>query len=456
MGDQPAVDTGVAGAGEQYRKAAPAQPQASWNPWAPTWANEKDPSWEDVITMVVIPSNPGRIRAAAAHWRVLFDRASQVQQQLDRTIENLDYWKGAGGEAYRTHLTAMSASIKQFLSEKETFPSMLEKAAAALEAALAKIEIPDDMAHEVRAAQQDYYNSGNLPGKLTNGLFGWQSMYEKLFAISSSKWLDGLNDAARNSMVFQDYFRRKFRDWFSDKDEKAKAAYRTLAKDHLDTMDHIEGPNPIALNQPRGGDEVPFDPDTGLPDTGFGDGSLPGGSLPDTTMPVSDTSGLPGTGDLPGTDTGLPGSGAGFDPDDLGGTGLAGAGDGLGGTGLSPAGLGSGPGGLGTGPGGLGTGPGGLGSGAGGGGVGGVGRGAVGGVPGIGGIGAVGGAGNAAGSRGAAGGKGGPRVPGGAGMGIMPGGAGHGGGEGEDHSTWLQEDEDVWGTDTDAPPGLLA
>jgi hypothetical protein len=36
-------------------------------------------------------------------------------------------------------------------------------------------------------------------------------------------------------------------------------------------------------------------------------------------------------------------------------------------------------------------------------------------------------------------------------------GAGHGGGgeQATDHSTWLEEDEDVWGTDTDAPPSVL-
>src|SRR6185369_5018521 len=138
MGDEPTVDPGVdpgvAGAGAQYGKAAPPQRQSDWsNPWAPTWANEQDPSWEDVITMVVIPSNPGRIRAAAAYWRILFDRVSQVQRELDRTIEQLDYWKGAGAEAYRAHLTSMSDSIKRFLAEKETFPQLLEKAADALD-----------------------------------------------------------------------------------------------------------------------------------------------------------------------------------------------------------------------------------------------------------------------------------------------------------------------------------
>jgi hypothetical protein len=34
---------------------------------------------------------------------------------------------------------------------------------------------------------------------------------------------------------------------------------------------------------------------------------------------------------------------------------------------------------------------------------------------------------------------------------------GHGGADGDatDHNTWLQEDEDVWGTDSDAAPPVL-
>jgi hypothetical protein len=43
-------------------------------------------------------------------------------------------------------------------------------------------------------------------------------------------------------------------------------------------------------------------------------------------------------------------------------------------------------------------------------------------------------------------------------MGMVPGAGGaHGGaGEGEDHTTWLEEDDDVWGTDSDAPPSVLS
>ena len=38
-------------------------------------------------------------------------------------------------------------------------------------------------------------------------------------------------------------------------------------------------------------------------------------------------------------------------------------------------------------------------------------------------------------------------------MGAPMAGGGHG--SEDEHSTWLQEDDDVWGTDTGAPPSLL-
>ena len=37
----------------------------------PSYADEHDPSWEDVVNMVVIPGNAGGIYEAAGQWDVL-------------------------------------------------------------------------------------------------------------------------------------------------------------------------------------------------------------------------------------------------------------------------------------------------------------------------------------------------------------------------------------------------
>jgi uncharacterized protein YukE len=177
-----------------------------------------------------------------------------------------------------------------------------------------------------------------------------------------------------------------------------------------------------------------------------GGGHMPGGGGPGH---------LPGGGVLPG---GGGGGGSGHLPGGGGGSGhLPGGGGGLGhlpsgGGGTSLAGLhGGGAGGLG----------GGLGGGAGAG-AGGLGGGIPGGGAGAGsmGVGALGAGGLGGGVPGAGAlGKNGPGAGGRPGAGGMPMGGGHGGGKGdeEEHerSTWLTEDEDVWGGDGDVTPPVI-
>ncbi|GAA2086240.1 hypothetical protein [Actinomadura alba] len=183
------------------------------------------------------------------------------------------------------------------------------------------------------------------------------------------------------------------------------------------------GPGGGDLPKGPGGGDLPKGPGGGDFPKGPGGGDFPkgpgGGDLPNG----------PGGGDLPN------GPGGGGYPGG-GGSDLAGVGGGAGGGGLS----GGMPGGGGLGPGGVG---GGLGAGGGlpGGGVGagGAGPGAFGG-PGMGALGK-----NGLGA-------------GGMGMGGMPMGAGGGqGGDGEERerTTWLTEDEDVWGADDDAAPPVI-
>ncbi|MEV0135868.1 hypothetical protein AB0H83_46435 [Dactylosporangium sp. NPDC050688] len=417
-----------------------------------SYANEADPSWEDVIAMVVIPGSPARIKQAADEWSVLLQRLSEVERVLTAVKADLESWKGAGGEQYRSHLTMMITNIRTLREDNASLPHHLHLAAGDLEKAIAKIPIPDDMIAEVMAAKQGYIDSGMI-----SDTWGPNAIYQYLLPVYGNKWFD----EAREFFTW-DWAANKLRDWISSQDDKAKDAYHELAGSHVKTMALIPGPNPVEFGQARDPGYTPDD--FGGP--GGGGGGMPGGGK------------MPGGGTLPGgngladmagppssnmTDPSLtnPGYGDGYDPDDLPGSGLAGAGGGLVGAGPGAGGLG----------GGLGAGAGAGGLGAGGLGAGGVGRGAGGGIgggmgmmPGMGAAGAgrsagrgvtganagkggVRGAGTGAGARGGAGGFRG---------GMMPGAAGgHGAGEGEDHSTWLQEDDDPWGSDSEAPPSVL-
>jgi hypothetical protein len=195
-----------------------------------------------------------------------------------------------------------------------------------------------------------------------------------------------------------------------------------------------------------------------------GSGGLPGAGVP----------GGPGGGDFPagpsdgglnsagplGPGGGLPGAGGGAGMPGGGGGGMPGGGGIGGGLGGAAGGVGMVPGGA---AGGRGAGAGsGRGLGAGGG------RGMAGGMVPMGGAGAggtrggrgAGGAGAGGGRPGLTGGKiAGGGAAGGAGRGVgggmMPMGAGRGGGEEHERDTWLVEDDDPWGADSDTPPGVI-
>ncbi|WP_019632910.1 WXG100 family type VII secretion target [Actinomadura atramentaria] len=173
---------------------------------------------------------------------------------------------------------------------------------------------------------------------------------------------------------------------------------------------------------------------------GSGLGGYPGGGAGGGLGDGGAGGGLGGIGGGGGGIGGYPGGGG--SGSDLAGVGGGGAGGGLGG---DPFGLGGGGGGL---PGG---GGGGLGGGLGGGGLGGGGLagGLPGGMAGSGLRGAGAGSGLGAGTKGGAGGAGGAPM----------GGRGGGGGKGEEEherSTWLVEDEDVWGGgDGDTAPPVI-
>jgi hypothetical protein len=230
--------------------------------------------------------------------------------------------------------------------------------------------------------------------------------------------------------------------------------------------------------------------------TRTGGGGAPGGAGGVPAVPGGGGSGVPGAGDLGGaplSGVGAPAGGGGpqfADPGGVG-SGLPGAGSpatggvGAGGVGdpfgdpyaADSALAGSGGSGLGAGPGpagGLGSGLGSGSPGAGGigAGPGGPGAGLGGPAAGVGPAGIAGGpmgAGRSAG-RGAGGGPGGAGRSGRVGTGPGAGGAGaagrgglaplHGGGHGEDEqererTTWLTEDEDDWGGETNAPPPVI-
>src|SRR5690349_21233464 len=235
----------------QYGKAAPERNG---------YANEGNPSWEDVIAMVVIPGEPDRARLAADLWDKLFKEMREVKRVLDDGIKDLETWKGAGGEAYRKHLTGLSDSLHDLVEKHSDLPYNLRAAATDLQTAIDKIPIPNDMVYEVTQAKNGYINTG----KITNGLFheGW--IYDHLMPLYANKWADEMMNFPGISWASN-----KLRDWISNEDNKAVSAYKALAGRHVSTMTDMPGPTQAQYTDPR------IDA-TALPDSPGGPGG-PGG-----------------------------------------------------------------------------------------------------------------------------------------------------------------------------------
>jgi uncharacterized protein YukE len=384
--------------------------------------------WTTMAKQVIVDGRPADVTSAGLDWDVLLQKMCEVKQSLDQNVNDLAaFWKGQAYDDFKTHIQLIAKNLQRLIDEAKAqhgIANALKDAAKKLAEAQAMMPVPAECIGDILAARKGQVTIG--PGFLEAHLRA--SFYNSWLM----KPVEGLVD--------------DFRSVLSDVEEKAQQAYDKVNKDYRDVSEHT--PNSV---------------DTGTHDTtnvsapnltDGGPGTVPRG-VPhlDGNGPLSKTpTDSPSHGGL-GQDPWGYGTGDGsFSPPE---SSLAGTGDGS----FSPpesslAGAGGGP--VGAGVGGLG-GLGdlaGVGAGAGGAGAGGLARG---GIPGGGSLGmpVSGGALGARGGSGRGGRTGTGR--GGARGGMMGGHGSHGGGddEGNERTTWLQEDEDPWGADNDAPPSVL-
>jgi hypothetical protein len=393
------------------------------------------PSWEQIVSDVCVNGRPQRLSDAAAVWKVVFANAQTVADAIRDSSRRLEpVWTGKAGDDYRHHLETVAQSIEQIHHDNEPVIHMLEKTSGDLGGAQARMPIPDHMLdqvyykrHELESANSTYGGIALAAGTVAlapvalpmwagiggGSVFGGGHFWNSL--------VGGAGNLTRETLG-------ALWDKFDDHTKEAEGVYEDVNGQYGATS--LQTPQPTyTKGHVSANNDYPGLGGGGGGGSAGGVGGLHGGA------PKLGTTGISPTG----TD-GLGGVG-GYQPDDQLGTGLSGAG------GVGPTGLGSG--GPGLGGGGLG-GASGLG-GAGGGGMAGVGKPVLGdALAGMGGGAPMG----AAGGRGAGGGRGGRGS--GRGAGMMGGGqGGHGAGDGDERTTWLTEDEDVWGNRTDIPPGVI-
>ncbi|GAA2676632.1 WXG100 family type VII secretion target [Actinoplanes palleronii] len=441
-------------------------------------------SWEEMVQEVVVDGRPGDVRSASLGWQELLGHLRDVQTSLETNVKDLGAtWKGKGYEAFKAHIDGLAKTTGYLVEDAEKndgIVASLSGAADRLHEAQAAMPIPLASQVDIAAARDGrlVLGVGTFEVKVKPGFLSW----------GPQSW------------------GAKLHDWMFDQTSEARKIY-----DQVDNQYQTQAANmPEPIIETGGGlDKGYTTPDLGggggsgggaggfgggagggaggMPsskgfnpsDIGSGGGVGTGGSgnypsgggsgdYPSTGGIGDYPSSGGGSGSYPGTGSGsYPGSGS--DPGDYG-TGLAGAGGG--GIGGGGGGLGGGAGIGSAGLGGLGS-TSGLGSTAGlGGGAAGAGGFGGGAIPGGGALGKpvsgaapgmMGGGAGAGAGKGGAGKAGGTkagsslRAGGGAGAGGAPGsrgGAGYGE-DGQERNSWLQEDEDVWGTGGDLPPGVL-
>jgi uncharacterized protein YukE len=374
-------------------------------------------SWEQMAEQVIVLGRPGDVRGVAQGWQQLQQGCQEVETSLKQNITDLNQgWKGPAYESFKTHILAIAKQLDDLVKSTQVDDGIvgaLNNAADKLDQAQQNMPVP-------AVCTADIIEARNVQASIPVGFFTL-----KLKENMAHSFAD-------NFLAHWEY---ELMDWINNKTDDARKVYDTVQGQYQDQTYRTPGSSaapptyenttPVTNNATSGlggGGGV-----GGLP----GGGGIPKGPTLGGTPPIG-VGKPPGIGGGPGS--GGPGSGGGlgaggFDPGTA--SGLAGAGGGLSGAGLGGGLSGAGLAGAGLGAGGL------AGGGAAGNGV----------MPSMSGLMGAGGAG-LGGGRGAAGRS--------SGRGAMAGGHGGGHGDSEDErTTWLQEDDDPWGTGDGAPSGVL-
>jgi hypothetical protein len=138
----------------------------------PSYANEHDPSWEEVISMVVIPASRARSATPPATGRSCSAGSTRPRAAIDQLSSGLQSWEGAAGDAYRRHLGELSGRVSETIEGNRGVVQQLHTAADNVDHALANTPIPDEIVDEVMQAREKFQQTGQLDTKFHPGWFG--------------------------------------------------------------------------------------------------------------------------------------------------------------------------------------------------------------------------------------------------------------------------------------------
>jgi hypothetical protein len=422
-----------------------------------------------MVDEVVVRGRPGEVDAAAGEWQLVLRCAGDVVQALRSGVGDLavsGVWSGPAAEAFAGHVSGIAAGLGSVVESARSGNGLgvegaLRKAAGDLSVAQGRMPVPLVSMGDVLSARN---------GRVS---VGWGSFAARL----RGEHVDALVEGSVLAKVIDAFIR--------DKEQEARVVYNEVGDDYGDASRQAPSEIPDVGDRRRAAWEAKGAGSNGAAAGGigaaprFGAGGAPEASSLPSGGPVRSVPGLAPGGPAVGAGFGaLPESGVDFS--EPRGGGLAGIGSpapgssAVGAPATTPPGFGSGGGVGGAAVGGLA--PAGLRAGRPSGRIGlGKGVSGLGADPGLRGGGSLGkpvspalgaipmGAGPASGANSRGMGRGPGSGAGGNGRGLSAGGMlapmGPLGGRADpaeaDRSTWLVEDEDVWGIATDVPPSVL-
>jgi hypothetical protein len=380
-----------------------------------------DPSWEDCVNAILIPGDPGAIDDAGFRWQNIFTALADVKHVLDNYVLSEDGWSGPAADAYKTAIGSVCKQIAQFIDDNSYINSKLFEASYNLKQAMLNMPIPEEMVPTILQKRQEFETRDAY----------WPVPQDAFLRDAMAKAQQQHTDDP-NLHWGPDDLAARWNDWIHDNTGLAVAIYKDLDNRHGDAAATLPGGSTSNTSL---GDQMSIPNLTHPGGTGnLGGANLGGGPHGPTNLKNLDPNDFnhdpydpskidPTTG-LSGVDgsefTGAGGGGSGGYPGLGRTTSLGAGGGGAGAGGLSPAAAAAAMKGIGT---------------------------PVSGMPGA-------GMGMAPGMMG---GMGGAKPAGSRRPGLVGAGGGPGAGRGADdaHGTWLQEDDDVWGSDSGAAPPLL-
>ncbi|GAA5185051.1 hypothetical protein GCM10023322_27930 [Rugosimonospora acidiphila] len=131
------------------------------------------PSWEEVVSWVVVGSSGNHLRESAAKWQAVFNDLETIQDSVTKLKQDIGHasWAGQGADALVEHLAKISNMLHTLIMDNRRIVVGLQDAAAHLDGTVGKIPIPAWVKDEATHRRTTFDSSGQLTEYQTNEFY---------------------------------------------------------------------------------------------------------------------------------------------------------------------------------------------------------------------------------------------------------------------------------------------